>query len=98
MSKYFKLSLVIVASLLCGKYLLFKLMYGHTGLKVCPDELIIMTVAGPDRSGATEDGFVFEETEGGDQSFYILDGKKKAIQEFDTAWVAIHCKIPITNQ
>ncbi len=68
------------------------------GLRVCPDELVISAIAGPDRSGVTEDTFLPEATTATDQSFYILEGENRAVQEFDTAWVASNCKVPITNQ
>lgn len=69
-----------------------------SGLRVCPDELVISAIAGPDRSGATEDTFLPEATTSADQSFYVLNGENKAVQEFDTAWVASNCKVPVTNQ
>lgn len=72
----------------------------NPGLKLCPDELVIEEVAGPDRSGATpdidtqKDSTLIVE----DISYYLIDGTQKAVEEFNTAWVAQNCKVPITNK
>ncbi len=78
----------------------------NPGLKTCPDELVIEEIAGPDRSGATVDTEDNEnidtqknsEVSSEDASYYLVDGKQMAVEEFNTAWVAQNCKVPITNK
>lgn len=55
-------------------------------LRVCPDELIINTMP-----TFVEDG---SPTQPPSEGYYILNGKRRELAEFDTAWVAAHCKVP----
>jgi hypothetical protein len=98
MSIRIKIGLGIAVLAVMGGFFFLNTDKGNPGLRICPDELVIKSIAGPDRSGATEDTFLPDMTEGVDQSFYLINGEKKAVQEFDTAWVAENCKVPVTNQ
>ncbi len=77
----------------------------NPGLKICPDELVIEEIAGPDRSGTTDtedteniDTQKNSEVSSEDASYYLVDGKQMAVEEFNTAWVAQNCKVPVTNK
>lgn len=48
-------------------------------LQECPSEKIINSMPGI----------------GGGEEYYILNGKRREVQEFDAAWVAAHCKVPV---
>ncbi len=49
-------------------------------LQTCPDEKIINRMPGP--------GTV------GESSYYIVNGERKEIAEYDAAWVAANCTVP----
>lgn len=67
------------------------------GLRICPEEMVIEAKAGPDRSGqeSLQDS---EDIVASGTSMYILNGKKMPVSDFDTAWIAENCQVPITNK
>jgi hypothetical protein len=52
---------------------------GGSALQVCPDEMINNQMPGPGGQKA---------------SYYIVDGKRREISEFDANWVAQNCTVP----
>jgi hypothetical protein len=52
---------------------------GAVGLQYCPDEMINNQMPGPG---------------GAKPSYYIVNGERKEISEFDSAWVAANCNVP----
>jgi hypothetical protein len=72
---------------------------------VCPQEFVVNSISGPDRSGQGTELSVFHQGDNQfessgtstDLSYYLLNGEQRVVSEFDTAWVADHCKVPITN-
>jgi hypothetical protein len=51
-------------------------------LKECPDEMIINKMPSIDDSNT-------------DNSYYIKDGKRREISEYDAVWVNMNCKLKV---
>lgn len=62
------------------------------GLQICPEEMIVNEMPGIDRSGETKN-----EIDPMRSSYYILDGERREIDEFDTAYIAENCTVPVTS-
>lgn len=62
----------------------------NPGLKVCPDEMVVNEMSGPDRSGETVDNTDTPVR----SSYYMLKGERREVDEFNTAWVAANCYVP----
>ncbi len=62
------------------------------GLRVCPEEMIVNEMPGIDRSGETESDIDPMRT-----SYYILGGERREIDEFDTAYIAENCTVPVSS-
>lgn len=65
---------------------------GGRGLQVCPEEMIVNEMPGIDRSGETE-----SDIEPVRSSYYILGGERREIDEFDTAYIAENCTVPVSS-
>ena len=53
---------------------------GKTSLKECPDEWIVNKMPGFDSNDSNK-------------QYFILEGKRRELSEFDMSWVSVNCKI-----
>ncbi|MDP3962845.1 MAG: hypothetical protein Q8Q03_03195 [bacterium] len=51
------------------------------GLRDCPNEKIINRMPGPGSTGASE--------------YYVKDGTRREISEYDNNWVMANCNVPV---
>ncbi len=84
--------LILVIILLIIGICLFKKTSNKQGLRVCPEEMIVNEMPGIDRSGQTVDDKTPSRS-----SYYILGGERKEVDEFDTAYIAENCTVPVTS-
>lgn len=68
------------------------LSVNNKGLQICPDEMIVNEMPGIDRSGETTN-----DVEATRSSYYILNGERREIDEFDTAYIAENCTVPVQS-
>jgi hypothetical protein len=85
MNKSLKVALVISGVVLLGVILCYfftqaKLQNEQVGIKECPDEKIVNRMPGP---GSSE------------SSYYIVDGQRREISEYDSVWVSANCTVPV---
>ncbi len=101
------LTLIIILIVLLGGYFLFFQnketanvandldINKNPGLKVCPEEMVVNEMPGPDRSGENADADTNDIPTR--SSYYVLKGERREVDEFNTAWVAENCYVPVTS-
>lgn len=67
-------------------------IFTSSKLRVCPEEMIVNAMPGIDRSGETEDN-----VESVRSSYYIIEGERREVDEFDTVYIAENCNVPVTS-
>lgn len=86
---------VAVLLLVIGMYLAFATSSGlgkKQGLQICPTEMIVNQMPSIDRSGESESEALPTRS-----SYYILNGERKEIDDFDISWVGENCRVPVTS-
>lgn len=84
MNKSLKIALIVLAVIILGGAAYYSTSsspkgQSQVGLRECPDEKIVNRMPGP---GSTQ------------SSYYIKDGLRREISEYDAAWVASNCSVP----
>ncbi len=84
--------ILIAVVIVIAIVLIFQKSTNKHGLRTCPEEMIVNEMPGIDRSGQTVDEKIPTRS-----SYYILNGERKEVDEFDTVYIAENCTVPVTS-